>query len=294
MGVLRTWKPDLAVIQMVRCGWAADVIRGLEPGLPVVFDAIDCMAMHYRRAAARGPWPLRLANGFESARCRRRETELVRTATVTTAVSDRDLESLGAGTSGMVVTVTGGLELSGERSDPPQPTVLLSGNLGYRPTVRAACWFADRVWPGIRGAVPGAIWVLAGARPPAAILRLAARPGVEVHGDVDDLAPYLERATVAVAPMAGGSGVPVKILEAMAARVPVVADPWSCSGLADPAAVIGANEPSEWIEVLTRVLTNPEVARRQAASGYEVWRSFYRPERVADQIRAAVASALGP
>ena len=184
-------------------------------------------------------------------------------------MSGRDLGALGAGSRGMVVPVTGGREAKrGIRSD-DNPTVLLSGNLGYRPTVQGALWFADRVWPTLVEAVPSARWVLAGARPAAALRRLASRPGIEVHGDVDDLGPFLDRATVAIAPMASGSGVPIKILEAMAAGVPVVVDPWSAGGLADPAAVAVADGEAAWVRILQRLLCVPVEALAQAAAGAE-------------------------
>ncbi len=277
---------------MVRCAWAFDVIREVHPELPLLFDAIDCMTLHYDRAAASEGIVLRSASHFEAERCLRREGELVRHAVVTTAVSGRDLRALGAGSRGMVVPVTGGREAGrGIRPD-GEPTVLLSGNLGYRPTVRGALWFADRVWPTLHAAVPSARWVLAGARPAAALRRLASRPGIEVHGDVDDLGPFLDRATVAIAPMTSGSGVPIKILEAMAAGVPVVVDPWSADGLEDPSAVAVADGEAAWASVLERLLGDPAAAAAQAAAGTEAWRADYRPGRVRERIAQAVGVAL--
>ena len=55
-----------------------------------------------------------------------------------------------------------------------------------------------------------------------AIRRLAAADGVELHADVPDLGPFFARAWVAIAPMETGSGVPMKVLEAMAAGCAIV------------------------------------------------------------------------
>jgi len=289
--VVDEWRPDLAVVQMVRCGWAADAIRGVDSGLPILFDAIDCMALHYRRAATLVSPLVRPIYHFEAERCHRRETELVRDSELTTAVSARDLRALGAGTGGMVVPVTGGTYVADAGPMAGEPMVVLSGNLGYRPTIRAALWFADRVWPRVFDSVPSASWVLAGARPAAAIQRLASRPGIEIHADVDDLGPYLGRARVAIAPMASGSGVPIKILEAMAAGVPVVADPWSADGLEDPSAVVVADGEVAWVDGLRRLLGDPEAAHEQAVMGTDVWRAHYSPSRVGLRIREAVSIA---
>ena len=286
--ILDGWRPDLAIIQMVRCGWVADRISRVRPETPILFDAIDCMALHYSRAAESARPPVSLAYRVESGHCRRRETELSERAGLTTAVGTRDLEALAAGRPGMVVPVTGGAEADETRAKPDGRTVLLSGNLGYRPTVRAARWFAHRVWPELKRAVPDARWVLAGARPAAEIRRLGSLPGVEIHGNVDDLSVYLRQATVAIAPMSGGSGVPLKILEAMAAGVPVVADRWSASGLEDPAGVVVAVGEDGWADALQRLMTDPDAFRDQSARGLEVWRAHYHPDRVRATIRRAV------
>lgn len=285
------WRPDVAVVQMVRCGWAMDAIREAAPMLPVLFDAIDCMALHYERAASFAGMMTRPAYHLEAGRCRRREGELVEHAAVTTAVSGRDLRALGAGSRGLVVPVTGGSEVKPGVEFDGGTTVLLSGNLGYRPTVRAALWFADRVWPKLLDLVPSARWILAGARPAPAVQRLASLPGIEVHGDVDDLGSFLNRAAVAIAPMASGSGVPIKILEAMAAGVPVVVDPWSADGLEDPSAVVVADGEAAWVDALQGLLGDPRVAAAQAVKGYEAWCADYQPGRVRARILDAVRVA---
>jgi hypothetical protein len=284
------WRPDLAVVQMVRCGWALETIRALRPGLPLIFDAIDCMALHYRRAAEHVSLMVRPAHRLEASRCQRREQELVESAWLTTAVSRRDLEALAPGEKGRVVPVAAGTVPIREKRSAGPPTVLMSGNLGYRPTVNAVRWFSHRVWPGLRGRVPPVRWILAGARPARSIRRLASVPGVEVHGDVADLGKYLRRASVAIAPMTIGSGVPIKILEAMAAGVPVVANPWSAQGLEDATGVAVADDENQWIDVIEQILRGGAFAEAQADRGFKVWREHYEPGHVAGRIRDVVES----
>lgn len=288
---LREHRPDAAVVQMVRCGWAIDQLGREAPELPVLFDAIDSMGLHFERAAQLArPWlrPLLLA---EAGRCRRRERELAGRAALSVAVSARDLDELAA-RGGCVVPVSGRV-VAAEAGAPSQPTLLLSGNLGYRPTVRAALWFAAEVWPRVASSVPQARWVLAGARPAAVVRRLGRLPGVEVHADVDDLGPYLSAATLAIAPMAGGSGVPMKVLEAWAAGLPVVVHPWSAAGLPADArdALAVADGADEWHRAVTRLLTDPSAAAGLAERGRELWRRSYHPDRVDDGLRAALAAA---
>jgi polysaccharide biosynthesis protein PslH len=290
---VREHEPDVVVVQMVRCAWALDAVRRVAPELPVIFDAIDAMGLHFGCAArSSAPWMAPLYRA-EARRCRRREAWLAHEATLTAAVAGRDLAALAvAGGRGRVIPVAA---RAVEPSDPERagPVVLLSGNLGYRPTVDGALWFAHEVWPLLRRRIAAARWVLAGARPAAAVRRLARLEGVEVHADVPDLGPYLRATRVALAPMSSGSGVPMKVLEAMAAAVPAVVHPWAADGLAGEAAeaVTVADGPEAWAEALVRLLGDGAAARAQGELGREAWRRHYHPDVVADQIRAIVAEA---
>jgi glycosyltransferase involved in cell wall biosynthesis len=234
----------------------------------------------------------------EAARCVRRERALSELATVTTAVSARDLTAMGAKPPSARVVPVSGRELAVERRPSEQPTVLISGNLGYRPTVEAVRWIAREIWPAVRERVAGVRWVLAGARPVPEIRRLASQPDVELHVDVPDLGAFLAKATVAIAPMASGSGIPMKVLEAWAAGVPVVAHTWTAGGLAeeDLGALVAASSSEDWIEALVRLLTDEEWATELGMLGRAVWRRRYRPVSVDSEIVQAVQAAveLGP
>lgn len=287
-------RPDVAVVQMVRCGWAMDVVHSKSPETAVIFDAIDSMGLHFDRAK-RAVHPLsRWLYGIEARRCRRRERALGSAAEISTAVSMRDLMALEIrGERGRVVPVSG-TDMSRERGRPGRPIVVLTGNLGYRPTVAGALWFAREVWPELSSRVDGVRWVLAGARPSGAIRRLADLRGVEVHADVPDMAPILATATVAIAPMESGSGVPMKVLEAWSASLPVVAHPWAAWGLAGEGAGTAAvaATPEQWIKHLVQILTDREHAGEMGGRGRSVWERSYGADRIANRIREAVRAAV--
>ncbi len=290
---LESWRPDVVVVQMVRCAWAAEAVWNRAPALPVVFDSIDAMGLHFDRAAQAAAPLQAVAYRAEARRCRHRERALVTRARFTVAVSERDLTALAVPAGrGRVIPVAGRLTVRSE-STPRKPVVLLSGNLGYRPTVLGAEWFAREVWPSLKQRIPEAQWVLAGARPARAVRRLAGLPGVEVNADVPDLEPYLQSARVAIAPMSSGSGVPMKVLEALAAGVAVVAHPWAAEGLADQdgEAVAAPADAAGWVDALERLLTDSEAARNLGERGHQLWQRVYHPERVEEQIRKVVAEA---
>ena len=109
--------------------------------------------------------------------------------------------------------------------------VVFTGAMDYWPNVDAVTWFAERIFPAIRDAVPGAQFTIVGSRPGEAVRALARQPGVVVTGSVPDVRPYLAHAACAVAPLRIARGVQNKVLEAMAMARPVVASAQAAEGI---------------------------------------------------------------
>ena len=107
-------------------------------------------------------------------------------------------------------------------------TMVFVGHLGYPPNRDAARFLVDEVLPLVLAARPASRLLVVGRQ---ADRWIEPSPGVEVHADVPSTAPFLQRATVMVAPVRYGTGTRVKLLEAFAHRVPVVAHPIGAEGL---------------------------------------------------------------
>lgn len=286
---------DVVIVQMVRCGWVVDEVTRLESPPAVLFDAVDSMALHFRRAAEHSTIGRAWLERLESARCGVRETWLATAADAVSAVCRRDLDAVGGRTERHVVVP---VAAEGPADDPElsaDPMVALTGNLGYRPTRAAIRWFAAHVWPRVRRSVPQARWVIAGARPPSGVRRLAQSPGVEVWADVPDVARVLSSARVAVAPMASGSGIPMKVIEAWAAGVPVIATPRAVESLEGGAQACELRRREDvrgWADAIVELLTDRTSAEDLVRRGRRAWSDTYAPAPVADAVRQAVASSL--
>jgi len=108
---------------------------------------------------------------------------------------------------------------------PPAPRVLFLGNLSVPHNIDAVHQLVRHIWPRVRAARPEATLEVAGADPVASLLSLDGRDGITVPGALPDLRPVWQRASVMVAPLRFSAGIQNKILEAMAAGVPVVTTP---------------------------------------------------------------------
>jgi glycosyltransferase involved in cell wall biosynthesis len=294
---------DLVILQLVRL---APYLERVHPagGRPVLVDLVDSLAVSTARRAELDRRLVRLPLREEARRLARWERLVVRRTAGALVVSGRDRGAIAAGLDPeeatrlhVVPVAVAPAETAGAAAapEPPgPPTLVLTGNLGYFPTREGLGWWLAQVWPRLRARRPELRLEVAGSRPGRALRRALARAGAELTEAPDDLAPFLRRATVALAPMRGGAGQPMKVVEAWAAGVPVVATPWTAAGTTGVPGedLLVADDPEAWCREILALVDDPARRARIAASARERLRRDYSPASVAARLREVVDGAL--
>lgn len=155
-------------------------------------------------------------------------------------------------------------------------SVVFVGALDYQANVDGVAWFCTHVWPEVRKRFGNATFRIVGSRPNAKAIALGELPGVELIGEVNDVRPWLHRATVVVAPLLVARGVQNKVLEALATGKPLVVSPQALEGIdAQPEVhLLLAQTPSQWIDQLTKLFESVNLCERLGKAG----RSFVERE----------------
>jgi glycosyltransferase involved in cell wall biosynthesis len=200
------------------------VLRQLEPGSAAARDQ------------ARGqPGARRLAHLIERPLWDRYERRLLEQMSAVVALTVRDAESMRElAPAARIVRIPLGTEIPTRAADPlggSPPSLLFTGNFVHPPNVSAATRLANTILPLVRAVVPDAELRVVGPAPPAA-LRGRTREGIFALGEVPDLWPFLDAASLVVAPLHEGGGMRVKVAEALAAGKAVVASGRAVEGLA--------------------------------------------------------------
>jgi glycosyltransferase involved in cell wall biosynthesis len=87
--------------------------------------------------------------------------------------------------------------------------------------------------------------------------------GVNVKGYVESIIPFLSSASIYIAPLFVGGGIRIKILEAMAMELPVIASPISAEGINASIndGLIIANSKEEFVKNILNLINNPTYSR---------------------------------
>ena len=148
--------------------------------------------------------------------------------------------------------------------------------MGFPPSVDAAVYFCQTIFPLVQRAVPKTKLYLVG-KDPAPVIGALQGPNVVVTGYVDDVRPYLSRASVFVCPMRKGAGIKNKILQAWAMGKPVVATPIALGGLKSEVgeSVLVASDPKEFAKLVIMLLSDKQQRQSIGKKALDTVRKYH-------------------
>lgn len=157
------------------------------------------------------------------------------------------------------------------------PVAGIVGTAAWPPTAEAMVRLVERVWPRVHRSSPDARLVVAG-RGTSRLARLRPGPGVEVTGEISSAAEFLRGLCVLLYPLERGSGMKVKVLEAIASGVPVVTTPAGAEGIEGGDGVLVAERDGELAAAAARILSDPAERRERGAAARRAFLDRYAPE----------------
>ena len=134
--------------------------------------------------------------------------------------------------------------------------------------VDGALVLIDQLLPILKAVYPNIKLIILGSQPPAQ-LQSKASDEVEVTGFVENPSPYFDRAHVAVMPLRYGAGIKVKVLECLAAGIPVLTSPVGAENIdaSEQQGLYVCETNADYGTVLSKLLTDPEQYQRVSQAG---------------------------
>lgn len=170
--------------------------------------------------------------------------------------------------------------------------VVFVGSLDVANNVEAVRWFARACWPIVSDRRPSARLRVVGRRPGTSTRSLlGALPTATLVADVPDVAPHLRAAAVVVNPVQQGSGINIKVVDAMAAGAAVVCTSAGARGLpwVPGRDLLVADEPAAFAAAVVSLLGDRGYRERLGRSGRRFVEAELDARRSVARLRALVS-----
>ena len=159
------------------------------------------------------------------------------------------------------------------------------GAMDWMPNKESIQWMLDEVWPVIHAQVPQAKLYLAGRKMPEAWMRTTI-PGVTIVGEVPDAAEFISGKKINVVPLLSGSGIRVKIIEAMSMGKTVITTTVGAQGIdyTDGEDLLIADTPQQFADQVRRCLNDDAFCRTVGQNAAALIARQYNVDMLTDQL----------
>lgn len=153
--------------------------------------------------------------------------------------------------------------------------LLFIGRLTWKPNRQGLTWFLEHVWPGVRQGFPDYKLVVVGDY----VRTLPVFNGVSFLGSVPAIKPYLLTSSALVCPIFSGSGIRIKILQALASGLPVISTRLGAEGIpvVHSKSAILADTSGEFSEGIKKVLTEESLSASMSKEAKLLARKHFSP-----------------
>ena len=258
-------------------GQYIDIVRRAAPQAKVILDTVDLHFVREQRAAELEGSASLMRQAEAS---RHSELALIQQCDVSLVVSPQERELLKQLAPNARVELLSNIHLvhGRQRSYADRRDLVFIGGYGHPPNADAIRWIANELVPQLRVAFPD-MWVHVLGDIPPTIQASLQRPGLQLHGRVQDLTPWLNSCLASLAPLRFGAGVKGKINTAMSFGLPVIATDIAIEGmrLQNEKDVLVANQAADTVKAIQRLLLSENLWTRISDAGLENIRKHFSP-----------------
>lgn len=268
--------------------------------IPMVLEEHNCEYAVLRRAAARAPDALkRIRYGLGWRKFARWEARMCGIFDSVVMVSEDDRRMLLETAPGLpdVQVVPNGVDTGHYNPglwDPERMTLLYNGALTYGANLDAVKHYANVIYPQLQSRLPKVRLLVTGRTDGVDLTGIEDCSGITLTGYVQDIRDVLKKSAMCIVPLREGGGSRLKILEAMAAGVPVVSTSMGAEGInAVPGEhLLIADTPELFADSVARLLKDPAYAQSIRSAARLLVEQYYSWETIGAQFADVVDSVV--
>jgi polysaccharide biosynthesis protein PslH len=166
------------------------------------------------------------------------------------------------------------------------PSLFFLGSLDWKPNQEGVLWLVSDVFRKMHAGNHSLVLHIAGRNAPQHLKKKLKQPGIVYHGEIPDAAGFIGSHDILVAPCFSGSGMRVKVLEAMAYGKCVITTPLGAAGIpvSHGENIILAETASDYIRHIDLLLKNNELRIKIGNNAKELVKSRFNSTIIASQL----------
>ena len=295
--LLRANRYDIIYIGYLGMMGYVGLVRALAPNALVVLEQHNLEWHIFERLSSTLRMPFRQLVHLEALALRKFEQAAMRQVGSVIAISDDDATQFRSLSEIDAYVVPPFIEARVRPSqNATDPHIAYIGHLGWQPNVLGLDWFCKEVWPSLLQQVENVKLTIAGpglGRDSLGRLLVPKQwqlPGITTVGFVDDLNDLYAKSAICIAPIVGGSGVRMKILETMSAGMPTVTTSDGAAGLSVTSGkeLLIADDPSDFARCIVLALRDGNLRDTLRSNAYAYLESTHSQSVALAQLRRSL------
>ena len=162
-------------------------------------------------------------------------------------------------------------------------SIIFVGGLTWYPNIDAMEYFCNKVWPFLVKEVEDVQLFIVGRNPSEFLKELSRKDKrIQLKGFVEDIRPIMSRSTCYVCPMRTGGGTRLKVLDALAMGIPLVATKMACEGIdvKDNESVLFAETLKDFVEKIIMLFNQKELRDKLSKNSRELIENKFDYEKI--------------
>jgi len=261
--------------------------KAVPEGIPAVLCNYDAMSLHFLRNKKRERnlfKKIYLSKQWK--KIAKYEKQIISRFDKTVVVSSVDKDWLcalfaGSGQQADITVIPIGVDtgyFTPQEAPKDNPSLIFRGIMDFKPNTDAIIHFYKNIFPLIKKKLPDIRLYIVGKNPINKIKSFATDKSVTVTGYVEDIRPYIAKATVNICPMRIGTGMKFKIIESMAMGIPTVATNFACAGIEEiknGENILVADSPADFSKTVVNLIQDKPLIEKISRNGLEIIRKNY-------------------
>ncbi len=160
------------------------------------------------------------------------------------------------------------------------------GALDWLPNIESLNWLVEKVWTVVKDKYPGLKFFVAGRNAGDSLVRKLTEKGIDFIGEVENSKDFLCQNSIFIVPLFSGSGIRVKIIEAMFMGKPIIATSFSISGI--PAEhgehILLADNEHAFIRCIDQLLTDQGYAKSLGMNAKNLAHNYFNNSTITGEL----------